>query len=179
MNLRNDALSAAAEFILATEKYAATPKNNLVATVGKISIPNAASNVIPGTVTISVDLRSDDDEYLSSAYEALYALCEKICFKRKLYFEWKLIQESKAVVCDEKMNAILAQCIADAGHEVISIISGAGHDAVPISKVAPVAMLFVKCAKGISHSPLEHVEVEDIAAALEVAENFMLNFTVA
>jgi acetylornithine deacetylase/succinyl-diaminopimelate desuccinylase-like protein len=55
----------------------------------------------------------------------------------------------------------------------VKLASGAGHDAVTISQVAPVAMLFVKCFKGISHNPLENVEIDDIAVVSEVADNFI------
>ena len=57
--------------------------------------------------------------------------------------------------------------------EVVEIESGAGHDAVAISAIAPVSMLFVKCYKGISHSPLEKVETKDIAIALDISDNFI------
>ena len=56
---------------------------------------------------------------------------------------------------------------------MIEIESGAGHDAVVISSVAPVSMLFVKCFKGISHNPSEKVEIKDIATALEISDNFI------
>lgn len=176
MNMRTDALCAAAEFILTAERFSLASRHNVMATVGKINVVHGASNVIPGSVKLTLDMRSADENSLSVAYETLNKLCEEICFKRKLYFEWVLVQETKPVVCDEKMNDALAQSIADAGHEIISMVSGAGHDAVPVSQVSPVAMLFVKCTKGISHNPLEAVEIEDIAAALEVAENFIHNF---
>jgi acetylornithine deacetylase/succinyl-diaminopimelate desuccinylase-like protein len=71
------------------------------------------------------------------------------------------------------MNTLLAQAIKDSGYEVIHLVSGAGHDAVPISEVSPVCMLFVKCFKGISHNPLENVELSDIAAAVEISDNFI------
>ncbi len=82
MNLRKDALCAAAKFILFVEKYASREKGNLLATVGKISIERAASNVIPGIVNCSVDIRSNDSKILSEAYEMIYAECEKICDKK-------------------------------------------------------------------------------------------------
>ncbi len=63
--------------------------------------------------------------------------------------------------------------MASAGYESLQLISGAGHDAVAISAVSPVCMLFVRCFKGISHNPLEAVEKNDLAAALAVAESFI------
>jgi allantoate deiminase len=71
------------------------------------------------------------------------------------------------------MNGLLHRSIREAGYEALSLVSGAGHDAVPVSAIAPVAMLFVRCFKGISHNPLEGVEQEDIAAAISVADNFI------
>jgi acetylornithine deacetylase/succinyl-diaminopimelate desuccinylase-like protein len=71
------------------------------------------------------------------------------------------------------MNQLLTKAVQQAGYEVINLVSGAGHDAVAISPVAPVAMLFVRCFKGISHNPLENVELKDIAAAVEVSAAFI------
>jgi acetylornithine deacetylase/succinyl-diaminopimelate desuccinylase-like protein len=73
------------------------------------------------------------------------------------------------------MNKLLSRSIREAGYESIELVSGAGHDAVPVAEVSPVAMLFVKCFKGISHNPKENVEVKDIAAAIKVSDNFIRN----
>jgi allantoate deiminase len=145
----------------------------LVATVGKLNIANSASNVIPGEVICSVDIRSADEQLLSSAYESLQASCKNICVKRQIECDWNLIQSTTPVSCDHKLNSLLAQSIIDSEFDVIGLVSGAGHDAVPISEVAPVSMLFVRCYKGISHNPMEDVEIEDIAAAIKVSDNFI------
>ena len=173
MNMRADALCAAAHFIVAVEEFASHEKRNIVATVGKINVPNAAINVIPGSTYCTLDLRSPDAELLSDAYEALNKICEEICRKRKIYFEWRLIQETDPVVCDHDLRSLLSKSIKEKDIEVVKLVSGAGHDAVTISQVAPVAMLFVKCLKGISHNPLENVEIDDIAVVSEVADNFI------
>lgn len=173
MELRQDALCAAAEFILAAEEMALTHKETLVATVGKLTVTNAASNVIPGDVTCSLDLRSADADRLASAYEKLQNEAESIGRVRNVAVEWHPVQQSAPVACDAALNNLLAQAIQDAGHEVIALVSGAGHDAVPVAAVAPVSMLFIRCYKGISHNPLENVEVADLAAALEVSERFL------
>jgi allantoate deiminase len=175
MNMRKDALAAAAEFILAVEKLANSKKSNIIATVGKLDVQHAASNVIPGKVSCTLDLRSDNKKKLSRAYEDLNELCEEICNNRKVYFEWKLVQETNPIACDEKLIKLLKKAIRekDKDIEVIELESGAGHDAIAVSEVAPVVMLFVKCFKGISHNPLENVEIKDIAAALEISDNFL------
>jgi allantoate deiminase len=176
MHMRKDALTCAAEFILVIEKFAADEKN-FVNTVGKLHIINAASNVIPGEVIISLDLRSADEYTLVNAYEAVKSLALDICKDRGIALEWNDVQQSNPVTCDPTLNNHLAAAISDCGYEVLKLVSGAGHDAVPISTVAPVSMLFVRCFKGISHNPLENVELADLAAALEVSDGFLMRLT--
>ena len=172
MNQRQDALCGAAEFVLAVEKWAL--QHQIVATIGIIHINHAASNVIPGEVACSLDIRSADESMLAIAHDALQEAVDAICEQRNLIFEWRMIQETKPVLCDTGMNALLAESIKTSGYEALELVSGAGHDAVPISAVAPVCMLFVRCFKGISHHPQENVLTEDIAAALQVSDQFML-----
>ena len=174
MNMRTDALCAAAQFIVAVEEYASDDKRNMVATVGKINVENPVSNIIPASVFCTLDIRSSNASSLSKVYEAINKMCEAICHKRKIYFEWKLVQESAPSACDVALLSMLSKSIKRKNIEVVKMVSGGGHDAVAISRVSPVAMLFVKCYKGISHSPLENVEVEDIAAAIDVADNFIM-----
>jgi allantoate deiminase len=174
MDRRKDALCAAAKFILAIEKYALREKRNLLATVGKLTVDDAACNVIPGTVNCTVDLRSDDAEILSDAYEAINYECERICDKRNIYFQWKLIQEIAPVNCNKKLRRLLANSANEKNIKLMTLQSGAIHDAAVISYVAPVAMLFVKCLKNIGESCVENVEINDIAKALEVSDHFIL-----
>jgi len=174
MDMRKDALACAAEFIVETEKIARANKEQIVATIGKTHIINAASNVIPGEVICSLDVRSADEKKLAVVYEEIKTKAEDICRKRNILLEWNLIQQHKPVKCDKSMTVLMEQSVTDAGYDVVKLVSGAGHDAVPISEVSPVAMLFVKCFKGISHNPAENVEAEDIAAAIKVSDNFIL-----
>jgi allantoate deiminase len=173
MDMRRDALACAAEFILEVERFTLVNKNKLVSTIGKLHIPHSATNVIPGEVTVSLDTRSADENILASSYEQLKQVAEEIAVKRNITISWELIQQTKPVACEKTMNKLLARSIEDAGYEVLELVSGAGHDAVPISAVSPVAMLFVRCYKGISHNPLEEVELKDMATALKVSDNFI------
>lgn len=173
MDMRKDALACAAEFVLATEKFGMANKENIVATVGKLHIIHSASNVIPAEVICSLDLRSADEKVLAKSYDEIKKMTEEICQKRGIVLEWNLIQQSKPVNCDGGMNKWLGQSVKEAGFELVELVSGAGHDAVPVSDVSPVAMLFVRCFKGISHNPLENVELKDIAAAIKVSDNFI------
>lgn len=179
MDMRADALCAASEFIVEMEKYALAHKNDVVATVGKLHIPSSVSNVIPGTVICSVDLRSANENILTSAHQSVKRICSDTCNKRKIAFDWKTIQSMAPVACDKKMVMLLKQAVVEGGSKVVELVSGAGHDAVPVSAVAPISMLFVRCFKGISHNPLENVETEDIAAAAEVTDYFIQQLSAA
>ena len=117
MKMRSDALCAAAEFILAVEKLASAKKSNIIATIGNLDIQNPAGNVIPSKVLCTLDFRSTNKKKLSKAYEALNELCEEICNKRKIYFEWKLIQEISPVSCDERLNKFLKKSIRETKSE--------------------------------------------------------------
>jgi len=173
MDMRRDALCGAAEFILSVEALARTAGSGLVATVGKVQITDAASNVIPGEVICSVDIRSADEEVLLRGRNEVRGLCESIGVRRGLEVSWKVVQASSPVTCDVRMNELLGRAIGAAGYEVLELVSGAGHDAVPVSAVAPVCMLFVRCYKGISHHPQEHVETADLPAAIAVADDLI------
>ncbi|MBN8825593.1 MULTISPECIES: allantoate amidohydrolase [unclassified Spirosoma] len=172
MQMRQDALCAASEFVLYVEQLAGN-QSNLVATVGTLIVANAASNVIPGEVICSLDIRSNDEVILTKAYQLLQDASSQLGRARSVSVEWKLIQETASVACDARLTNLLATAIAESGYDVVRLVSGAGHDGVPISQVAPIAMLFVRCFEGISHNPLEQVELTDLAAALEVADQFM------
>ncbi|MCB2375984.1 allantoate amidohydrolase [Hymenobacter sp. BT635] len=173
MHMRQDALAGAAEFVLAAEQFGVAHKHELVATVGKLEVRHAASNVIPGEVVCSLDLRSADAARLATAYEELQQKAQAIAQKRHLTLHWDLIQYTAPVTCAPEMNTLLAQAIQESGHEVVRLVSGAGHDAVPVSAVSPATMLFIRCFKGISHNPLENVELADVAAAVQVSERFL------
>ena len=178
MDMRQDALCAAAEFVLAAERLALNQRDALVATVGKLQVAHAASNVIPGQVTCTLDLRSADESRVAAAHAALQAEAEAIGRQRGVALTWTAVQQTAPVVCSADLNALLAQAIAASGHEVVRLVSGAGHDAVPVSRVAPATMLFIRCYKGISHNPLENVELADLAAAIEVAERFLVELKI-
>jgi len=173
MDMRNDSLVAASEFVLELEHFAIKNKEDLVATVGKLDVVNSASNVIPGKVICSLDLRSADELKLGLAYHAINQFCQAIADKRGITLNWNLIQETKPVTCDTGLSELLQKAVEASKIKTVKLVSGAGHDAVPVSQVSPVSMLFVRCYKGISHNPLEDTEMEDVAAAIEVSDKFI------
>ena len=171
MDLRNDALAGAAECVLAIEEFARS-RPPLVATVGDLTVSPGASNTIPGRVDFSLDLRHPMDAERQDAGERIQSLCHDIAGKRLLGFDWKTVQETPAVQCDAGVTALLASGV-NAENPVPHIPSGAGHDAVMMSNILPVGMMFVRCRGGISHHPDEAIELEDLTAAIAATARFI------
>jgi allantoate deiminase len=166
MALRRDALCAAAEFVSAVEAVA-RGRDGVVATVGELEVQPGASNVIPGRVALSLDLRHTADSVRESVARRLRERAGAIADARGLAFEWEGVHETRAVDCSAELTELLAEAVAAAGHPVVRLPSGAGHDAVALSTVTPIALLFVRCAGGVSHNPAESVTTEDVAAAID------------
>ncbi len=175
MSLRKDALCAAADFILAVEQQA-RGQVGLVATVGQINVPRAASNVIPGHVSLSLDIRHLDDAVREHAHQLCYEHAQRISEQRQVQLDWQLTQENRTVACNPRLMHFFEQAIKETGNTVFTLPSGAGHDAVVMSKLTDVAMLFIRCTGGISHNPAEAVMEEDVTVAIDVLERFLAHF---
>lgn len=167
MGLRHDALAAAAEWIVEVEATARA-RDGLVATVGRIDVEPDASNVIPGRAALSLDVRHLDDAEREAACAHLAARADAIALERGVEATWETVQATGAVACAPGLTAEVEAAVAGAGLEVVRLPSGAGHDAAVMSRLTDVAMLFVRCAGGISHHPAEAVTAGDIAVAIEV-----------
>jgi allantoate deiminase len=175
MGLRQDALAAAAEFVLAAERTA-LGEPGLVATVGKLAIPHAAGNVIPGRVETSLDIRHQDDAVRERAVAALRAETEAIAARRGVRVSWTVGGGHPATPCTPALVSRLSAAIAETGVDVLELPSGAGHDAQTLAEVTDAAMLFVRCAGGISHHPDESVDAADVALAIEATTHFVRGF---
>jgi len=172
MALRRDALAAAASTISAAEQLAReTP--GLVATVGQLDARPGASNVIPGAVTLSLDVRHPQDAPLARSVAALRATAEQNAKRRGVALRWEALQQNPAVSMDAALTELLAHAVAQGAYPVRYLPSGAGHDAVELARITGTAMLFVRCKGGISHNPAEAVDEADVAAALAVVERFV------
>ncbi|MEA2393289.1 MAG: allantoate deiminase, partial [Solirubrobacteraceae bacterium] len=172
MDLRHDALTAAAQWILAVEALARA-EDRLVATVGEVEVEPGASNVVPGQVSLSLDVRHPRDEVRVDAAARLRERADAIARGRGMRAWWSLVQETPAVACSAELADALGEAVADTGHPVGRLPSGAGHDAAVMAALGPVAMLFVRCAGGVSHHPAEAVDPADVAVAVEVLSGFV------
>ncbi len=172
MNLRRDALCAAAQFILAVENFAKTNRG-LVATVGQIEASPGASNVIPARTILSLDLRHQSDSERNISSNALKNCAQKIGRSRGVSVKWQIVQETAAVPSSVELSHLLATAARRHQRQVPKLPSGAGHDAAVMASIAPVAMLFVRCKNGISHHPDESVKKEDVQVAINVMNDFL------
>jgi allantoate deiminase len=172
MHLRRDALAGAAEWIGFVEAYAGATAG-LVATVGRIEAKPGATNVIPGDVYASLDVRHAQDEIRSTSVRVLITKAEEIAYTRGLRVEQELLLQQAAVPMDDNLIAIAQRAIAACGLDGHRMTSGAGHDAMIIAEKIPSVMIFLRSPGGISHHPNETVLLDDVELALEAGEQFL------
>jgi allantoate deiminase len=172
MDKRRDALAAAAIFVQAVEGYAAGSEG-LVATVGQLTVKPGAANVVPGEVILSLDVRHADDSARVAASRTLLDIAAQIAKHRKIGVTATQIGGDATVPCSRRLVSTLSRAVQHLGHPVVELASGAGHDAVAMSTLTEVGMLFVRCKGGVSHNPAESVKTEDVAVAIDVLSQFL------
>ena len=172
MTMRHDALAAAAEIVLAIEAVGKT-RPDLVATVGRLEVPNGAVNVVPGRARLSIDVRSPRDEDRLQAVEDIRAQVARIAADRGVKADLAISYDMPAAPCDRTLSTAFARAFERCDHPVFRLPSGAGHDAMAFRGRIPQAMVFVRCRGGVSHRPEEFASQADIAAALAVLEDFL------
>jgi hydantoinase/carbamoylase family amidase len=175
MALRHDALTAAAEMILAIEELALR-QPDLVATVGRLAVLPGAPNSIPGSVTFSVDIRAPEDAVRTAALSGISARLESIAAGRAVALSINRTHDAAATPCAPWLQAQFAEAIGQLGISPFHLPSGAGHDAMAVASLCPVGMLFVRCKGGISHTPEESITAEDAALAVAALTGFLQNF---
>jgi len=165
MHLRHDAMTAAAEWIVAVERTA-RGIDGLVATVGQVEARPGAINVIAGEARVTLDVRHQADDIRSRAVEALIQLAEEIAAVRGLTLRRSVLLNEKTIAMDTFLVGEIAEAIRKTGCEVRRMVSGAGHDAMILAEKVPSAMIFLRTPGGISHDPAESVMTEDVSKAL-------------
>jgi allantoate deiminase len=170
------ALVGAAECVTAIEEFCRSDENGLVGTVGYISAMPGATNVIPGQVAFTIDIRAPTDMHRRGAVADIVRRIEAIAKRRDLALQLDVTHENRTVPCAPWLKAQIAAAIAAEGFAIFELPSGAGHDGMAMVDIADVAMIFIRCRGGISHHPDEHVELGDADAGarvlLRVIENF-------
>jgi beta-ureidopropionase / N-carbamoyl-L-amino-acid hydrolase len=168
MRRRKDALVGASRLVTAVNKIGLDNQPYACATVGMMQVSPNSRNTIPGKVFFTIDFRHPSDETLSKMDAAIRAEAEKVCKEIGLELDFKQIWYSPPVKFAESCVSAVRTAAEDLGFQSMDIISGAGHDACYISRVAPTGMVFVPCENGISHNEVENATKEDLAAGCDV-----------
>lgn len=176
MALRRDALAGAAECIGAIEQFCRTDEAGLVGTVGYIQARPGATNVIPGEVSFTIDMRAPADMHRKRAVADVVRQIEAIARRRQLALQLDVTHENRTAPCAPWLKEQIAQAIGAEGFAVFELPSGAGHDGMAMIDIADVGMIFVRCRGGISHHPDEHVELVDVDAGARVLLRLVEDF---
>lgn len=170
MEMRMDAFAGAAEFALTVEEVATSAGDETVGTVGKADVFPNGTNVIPGEVSLGVDIRDIEGKRLCDVVERLRDKAETIEIERDLDVEWETLLDVSPSRMDQEIRSELVSAAEACGFEYMNMVSGAGHDAMNVQEVAPTGLLFVPSEDGISHSPREYTAAEDIRKGTKVLE---------
>jgi ureidoglycolate amidohydrolase len=173
---RRDALCAAAELILAIEHAARNSEAlDTVATVGMCDVFPGAVNSIPAKVTLSVDIRDTNLQRRDKVMQSLEEACRITAANRQVAIHAETLNADAPAECGSAIVATLAEACEKHGFSFLRMTSRAYHDSLFMSRIAPVAMLFIPCRNGYSHRPDEYASPEDIArGTLVLAETLAL-----
>jgi len=174
MNNRQDALLAGAKFIQAVNRIVTSVPGRQVGTVGRINALPGAPNVIPGKVVLSLELRDLDAGKIKMLFDKIYAEAQQIVAESKTRFDFKEINVNIPAPTDARIRSLISEAARELGLSTKSMPSGAGHDAQDMARLGPVGMIFVPSVGGISHSPREFSNPEDIANGANVLLHSLL-----
>ena len=165
MRLRKDAVAGAAEWVCEVERLALdTP--GLVATVGDLRTHPGAGNIVAGQLRASLDVRHADDAVRHRAVKTLLGKAEEVASRRGLTVASNMLMDQPAVAMNPAMCTMASDAIRGLGITPLSMVSGAGHDAMIMAERVPTTMIFLRSPGGISHHPEESVRLQDVENAL-------------
>jgi N-carbamoyl-L-amino-acid hydrolase len=168
MTLRKDALVASARMIDAVNKIGHDHLPGACATCGFIEVKPNSRNTIPGDVFFTVDLRHPSDEILAEMDQAFRERCQTIASDSIVDLRIEDFWHFPATPFDDACVEAVRHGAMRGGYTSMEIVSGAGHDAVYMARVAPTGMIFIPCEGGISHNEIENATREDCAAGAQV-----------
>ena len=175
MNLRTDALAAAAECVLAVERIAGGDPD-LVGTVGRLEVKPGAINVIPGEVMFTIDMRAPRNDLRRGAVDHAIREMRGLCERRGIEIGIEMLQMTDKAECAAWLMTQLDRAVAAEGITLRRLPSGAGHDGMAIQDLTDICMLFVRCEKGISHNPAEAITMADAGTSARVLARFIEGF---
>lgn len=174
MDRRKDAIVGASRMVNALDKLGNDNRPDARTTCGVFEISPGSRNVIPGHVSFSADIRHPNPDVLKELGEQYEKSCHQISDDLNLQIKFEEIWYSPPIQFDKTCVNAVSNAAKSLGMESKPIISGAGHDAVYISKVAPSGMIFIPCEDGVSHNEIESATKNDVAAGCNVLLNAMV-----
>ncbi len=174
--MRKDAMLGCARMVEAVRKIALNHPPLALSTVGLVEVSPNSRNVIPGSVFFTVDMRHPEDAVLGQMEDELGLMLNEIAADLGLEVRLENISRARPVDFDETCIGVVRAAAEKLRYGYREMISGPGHDAVYVAKVAPAAMIFIPCQNGISHNEMEKVEPEQVAAGANVLLNAVLAY---
>jgi len=171
---RRDALVAAAALIQSVQEIALSKAPFGVGTVGEMRVFPSSRNTIPGEVFLTVEFRHPDDSILSKMANEFIQFCEDTSLKMDIKIDPVEIWHNPPVQLDERCIYAVEKAAQSLRYKNQKMISGAGHDAIQVSRKVPSAMIFVPCEAGLSHNESENAKPEDLEAGCNVLLHAML-----
>ena len=177
MNMRSDALLAASHIIIAANKFAKN-KKTAVATVGYVHAKPGVLNVVPGEARLGVDLRDIDKKSLDELNLELRNFVGELSCELKFSYEIRELSSDQPVKLSEHAINLLEDEARKLGIKTLTLPSGAGHDAMNLTKLASsVGMLFIPCVNGISHNTKEAINFKDAVSATKILTNALIRLS--
>lgn len=174
MDQRQDAMLAAAKFTVAINDAVRSVAGRTVATVGRLNVSPNTTNVIPGEVVLTIDLRDLDPAKLTHFTATFERLASEIGAATRTKFAFKSLVDSDPAIADPGVMQWIDDSAASLDLTRQRMPSGAGHDAQEIAHIAPMGMIFVPSVGGISHSPKELTRAEDVTNGANVLLNAVI-----
>lgn len=175
MNMRQDALVAAAEIIRFTDKLFKSTQD-LVGVIGELNVSPNAVNVIPDHVDMTIEIRSPHNHLRKDAMGKIVDFFKSVEEDYSVKITYSKNYEMEGPFCDKKMQNQLLNAIREEKEVGFSLFSGAGHDGLAMINLTPISMLFLRCKDGLSHHYEEEINYEDALVAARVIQKFLQNF---
>lgn len=175
MNMRYDAFMATADIGLRLESLVKDSESpHSVGTIGKVRLYPNASNVIPGQVDFTVDIRDSQFPVKDAVLNSLMTFMKEVEDRRQVEIRTQVVNHDYPQNCDERVIGLIRKSCEQMNIPFHEMVSGAYHDAMFVAKFAPIGMIFVPSKDGVSHNPNEWTDYEDVAKGVDVLANTML-----
>jgi N-carbamoyl-L-amino-acid hydrolase len=174
MALRHDPAYVVGEITVFLRKLATRFGGNQVCTVGKVDLTPNLVNVVPGSATMTIDVRNTDEFLLRQAEHEIEAFLAELAVSEGVSISARVLARFVPIVFDERVVSIVERHAQRQGNTVERMPSGAGHDAQMFARVCPTGMIFVPSVRGISHNPAEHTDEADLITGSNILLATML-----